>query len=174
MKPLKPLTSWLEVDEAIKQLGRIQIERDAKEGAMNKSITKLKESYGMKIDRLDDMAEAVEAALEKWCEAHRDDMAVVKKSGGLTWRGAFGKVAFRKCPPSVSFTKKNMAAILAALKSRKLFNCIRTVEEPNKDAMVLLDKQTLREVGAKVGAEEKFEIKPDYTVIQSTPTGRPS
>jgi len=82
----------------------------------------------------------------------------------------FGKIAFRACPPAITFVRKNLEKVLSALKARKLWNCIRTVEEPNKESMELLDDATLRAVGASRGAAEKFEIKPDYKKIEPRPS----
>jgi phage host-nuclease inhibitor protein Gam len=159
------IKTWAGADEAIQYIGLLQIKRDRLEGKMNEKLIAIKDEAYPKISELDQEILNVREGLEAWCSSHRAEMQQPKQGGGLTWKGAFGRAAFRKCPPSITFIVKNVQKVLAALKARKLTNCVRMVEEPNKEAMALLDEETLRAVGAKRGAEEKFEIKPDYQAI---------
>jgi phage host-nuclease inhibitor protein Gam len=159
------LKTWTDADAAVKHIGLLQIKRDRIEGKMNEQIIAVKDVHYPKISELDQALAAAREELETFCSARRGEMQQPKRGGGLTWKGAFGRVGFRKCPPSISFIVKNVEKVLAALKARKLTNCVRMAEEPNKEAMALLDEETLRAVGAKRGAEEKFEIKPDYQAI---------
>lgn len=156
---------WEDVGEAIKNYGLLMIDRRKIEGDLNKQITALKDRLSQKVESFDQQMEAIEQRVEDWCETSREDMTPVKGGKGLTWKCTFGKVGFRSCPPSITFTKKNMEKVLAALKERKLFNCVRTTEEPNKEAMELLQNSTLKEIGAKRSAAEKFELKPDYKTL---------
>lgn len=159
------IKSWSDVDEAIKQIGRWQIKRDRLEGRLNEQITKAKEAVAPQIEALDAEIARLTEQLELYCRAHRAEMQEASKGGGLSFRGAFGKVAFRKCPPAIHLLVKNVEKVLAALKARKLTNCIRMVEEPNKEAMALLDDETLAAVGARRAPAEKFEVKPDFHAI---------
>ncbi len=158
------ITSWNDADECIKRIGLAQILRDRAEGKLNEAITKLKEQYAPQIERADAQLAALRDELEAWCRARRHEMTEASKGGGLVWRGVFGKLAFRKCPPAVKLLKK-AEKVLAALEARKLTHCIRTVEEPNLEAMHMLDDATLEAVGARRQPSEKFEVKPDYQAI---------
>lgn len=162
---MSTIKSWAEADEAIKKLGLWQIKRDRLEGELNKQITALKEKHAGTIAAADIVIADETARLEAWCDNNQGGMTPTD-TGGHTWKGAFGKLAWRKCPAAIKFTVKNLEKVVAALKARKLFNCVRTVEEPNKEAMALLDKDTLAAVGARKGADHKFEVKPDYTKIE--------
>ena len=158
------IKSWGDVDEALKRMGLAQILRERTEGKLNEGITKLKDQYGPQFDACDRTIAQLTDVLEVWCSTHRDEMEQAKKDAGRTWHGLFGKVAWRKCPPAVVFLKSG-AKVLLRLQALKLANFIRTIEEPNKEAMHLLTDEQLEAVGARRQPSEKFEVKPDYKEI---------
>ena len=164
------MKTWHDVDEGIRDIGLLTIQRNKLEGEFNARIATLKEKSAVNVQTLDSEIAELERHLNEFCEANREDMSRVKGGKGLTWHGVFGKIAFRACPPAITFVRKNLQKVLSALKARKLWNCIRTVEEPNKEAMELLDASTLKAVGATRGAAEKFELKPDYKKIEQRPS----
>lgn len=134
---------------------------------MNREIEAVKAKHAKKIASLDRKIAAVTARLAAFCDAHRADMqpASKKDDAGLVWKSTFGKLAWRKCPPAIEFTVKKVEKVLAALKAKRLTNCIRTVEEPNKDVLLGLDDATLAAVHCRKKPSEKFEVKPDYHEI---------
>lgn len=161
------MKTWNDAERSLRAVGRHQIQRDQLEGEMNGEIEAVKAKHAPKIRRIDRKITAVAARLEAWCDEHRAEMqpASKKDDAGLVWKSVWGKLAFRKCPPAIEFTVKKVEKVLAALKAKKLTNCIRTVEEPNKDVLLGLDDATLAAVHCKKKPGEKFEVKPDYKEI---------
>lgn len=167
------LKTWQDVDEAVKEIGLLQIRRDRIEGAMNVAIAKIKDEGAGGIAPLDGQIEHLTVALHAFCDDHRSEMEQAKKDAGLTKRGAFGKVAFRKCPPAIKLLKK-VEKVVAALQARKLTACLRLVEELNLEALHALPDAVLAEVGARRQPSEKFQVKPDYKTIPMEETARSS
>lgn len=161
------MKTWTDAERSLRAVGRHQIQRDALEGEMNREIDNIKATYAPKILRIDRKIAAVSTRLELWCQSRRTEMvpASKKDDAGLVWKSVWGKLAFRKCPAAIEFTVKKIEKVVAALKAKKLTNCIRTVEEPNKDVLLALDDATLAAVHCKKKPSEKFEIKPDYKEI---------
>lgn len=161
------MKTWNEAERSLRALGLQEIHRELIEGAMNCEIDAVKLKYAKRIARFDRKITAVTARLEAFCDAHRDDMqpAGKKEGAGLVWKSTWGKLAWRKCPPAIEFTVKKVEKVLAALKAKRLTNCIRTVEEPNKDVLLSLDAATLSAVHCRKKPSEKFEAKPDHVGI---------
>jgi len=158
------IKTWDDTDKIIKAIGLLTIARNRLEGKLNEKLTACTAEYQPQIEPLDQEIRQLTDALEAFCYAHREHMADSSKGGGKVFRGIFGKVAFRKCPPSVVFLKK-AEKVLAALQAMKLTKFIRSVEEPNKEAMHLLTDEQLEQVFARRQPAEKFEVKPDYKQI---------
>lgn len=161
------MNSWTDAENLLREVGLAEIRRETLELKLNKEILGVKERYAERLADLDrDIARAT-GLLESWCAEHRAEMAPAgkKADAGLVWKSAYGKLAFRKCPAAIEFTVKKVEKVLAALKAKKLTNCIRTVEEPNKDVLLGLDDATLAAVHCRKKPSEKFEVKPDYEAI---------
>lgn len=161
------MKTWTDAEQMLREVGLAEIRRERLEGKMNEEISSVKARYAERLAEIDqDLGRATDL-LRDWCDAHREDMqpASRKDDAGLIWKSTFGKLAFRKCPPAIEFTVKKIEKVLAALKAKKLTNCIRTVEEPNKDVLLGLDDATLAAVHCKKKPSEKFEVKPDYQEI---------
>ena len=161
------MNSWKHAERALRLLGLRRIERDTLEQKMNIEIDRVKAKYVTSLAALDRKTAAIERQLEAFCDAHRADMMPTsrKDDAGLVYKSAWGKLAWRKCPPAIEFTVKKLEKVLAALKAQQLTECIRTVEEPNKDVLLSLSDAQLATVHCRKKPGEKFEAKPDYTAI---------
>jgi phage host-nuclease inhibitor protein Gam len=161
------VNTWTDAEQMLREVGLAEIRRDRLEGKMNEEISAVKARYAERLAEIDRDLERADGVLEAWCDEHRAEMKPAGKQpdAGLVWKSVWGKLAFRKCPPAIEFTVKKVEKVLAALKAKKLTNCIRTVEEPNKDVLLGLDDATLAAVHCKKKPGEKFEVKPDYKEI---------
>ena len=144
--------SWDDVDNALHQIGNIDRELGLLEASANERIDAIKKQTKESAQPLLDRKTSLEMAMKEYCEANRAEFAKVK-SKSLT----FGEVGFRL---STKVIIKRVADTLQALKDLQLFNCIRTKEEPDKEAMKNLSSETLAEVGAGLKTENAF----GYTV----------
>lgn len=165
---MKTWKNWQEAEQALREVGLAEIRRERLVGKMNEKIDAIKAEYADRLTDLDADLNRWHTELEIWCDAHRSEMqpASKKDDAGLVWKSTFGKLAWRKCPAAIEYTVKKVEKVLAALKAKKLTNCIRTVEEPNKDVLLGLDDVTLAAVHCRKKPSEKFEVKPDYAEIE--------
>lgn len=165
---MKTWKDWQDAEQGLREVGLAEIRRERLVGKMNEQIDAIKAQYAERLAEIDLALSATTAQLEAWCDAHRAEMqpASKKQDAGLVWKSTFGKLAFRRCPAAIEFTTKKIEKVLAALRARKLTNCIRTVEEPNKEVLLGLDDEVLAAVHCKKKPSEKFEAKPDYVEIE--------
>jgi len=147
------LKSWEEVDICLQEIGGIDRQLAVLEAGQNARIDEVKEQTKNAAQPLLDKKTGLELAIKDYCEANRAEFAKVK-----TKELTFGSVGFRL---STRILIKRVAETLQALKDLSLTNCIRTKEEPDKEAMKALTDETLAEVGAGRKTENIFgyEIK---------------
>ena len=158
-----PLSDWRSVDVSLLRLGSIQIEVDRLQAELAESAAELKTKFDSKIGPLLSEQKITEKQLEAFVKEHRKDLK--GKSRFLN----FGVVGYRTAPPKIKFlwTVEN---ILQALRIKRLVDCIRVKEEPNKEALELLDDETLEAVGCRrSGGREKFFCEPDLETIKDRP-----
>ncbi len=151
-------TNWEEVDQALRRMGEIDIRLTKIEGDMTLKINEIRAEYDTKAEGLKAERKAIEEQITLFAEAHKEEFAK-NRSKDLT----FGVVAFRIVHKVVVRSK---AACLAALKALGLVQYIRTIEEPDKEAMSGLDAGTLAKVGATLKTEDKLRIEPNIERIK--------
>jgi phage host-nuclease inhibitor protein Gam len=158
------ITNWSEVERSIRRRGRCDLAIRDLESQLNRELDAVRARYARRLAALADTVREIDEALESYAAAHRDEMGRASDAGGLVWRCLFGKIAFRKLPPKIKFLK-TVEKVLAALKAARLTECIRTIEEPNKEVLLALDDATLKTVHVKAVGGEQFEVVPDYEEI---------
>ena len=157
------IIGWEAADAVLRGVGRLDAEIAHDQAELAAAIGDMKAKYDEHISPLLDARKAQIKALEAFARAHRKDMP--GKSIVLTW----GTLGFRAAPPAI---KLLWAAerVIEALRLKKLVTCIRTIEEPNKDTLKLLDDDTLAAVGIKrTGGKDKFFAEPDLAKIEEKP-----
>lgn len=142
------LETWDQVDETLRSIGILDREIGLIESGANEQIDRIKADTKASAAHLLDKKASLELAVKEFCEANRSDFAKVK-TRALT----FGSVGFRL---STKVMIKRIADTLQALKDLSLTSCIRTKEEPDKEAMKNLPTETLAAVGASLKTENVF------------------
>lgn len=142
------LNSWDQVDEALREIGVLDRDLGLLESGTNEQIDKIKADTKAAAAPLHDRKAALELAIKEFAEANRGEFTKVK-TRVLT----FGSVGFRI---STRVMIKRVADTLQALKDLGLHSCIRTKEEPDKEAMKNLSSETLAEVGASLKTDNVF------------------
>lgn len=140
--------TWEDLDQALREVGEIDRELGLLEAGQNEAIDRIKAGTKEQAAPLHDRKGALELAMKEFCEANRGEFAKVK-----TRQLTFGAVGFRL---STKVVIKKVADTLQALKDLGLAQCIRTREEPDKEAMKNLSSETLAEVGAALKTENAF------------------
>lgn len=143
--------SWEQVDEALKQISKINQELKIHEARLNKDIDTIKANVQSTIAPLQEEKERLEKNVREFTEANMEEFKE-KKSMDFS----FGQVGFRK---STSIITRNVKAILEALKNNKMFDCITVKESINKEELEKYDDESLSKVGAKRKTEDKFFYK---------------
>jgi phage host-nuclease inhibitor protein Gam len=142
------LSSWDQVDEALREIGMLDRDLGLLESGANEQIDRIKADTKAAAAPLHDRKAALELAIKEFTEANRGEFTKVK-----TKILTFGSVGFRI---STRVMIKRVADTLQALKDLGLTGCIRTKEEPDKEAMKNLSSETLAEVGASLKTDNVF------------------
>ncbi len=148
------LQSWEDVDEALRNIGVIDRELSLIEASQNEAIDQVKKETRDKAAPFLTRKDGLETAIKEFCDANRAEFTRVK-----TRSLPFGEVGYRL---STKIMIKKVADTLQALKDLALTTCIRSKEEPDKEAMKSLTDETLAQVGAARKTENIF----GYTVNQ--------
>lgn len=142
------LQTWEDVDACLREIGQVDRELALLEAAQNEEIDAIKGRTKTTAQPLQDKKAGLELAVKEFCEANRGEFAKVK-----TKTLTFGSVGFRL---TTRIMIKRVAETLQALKDLSLQHCIRTKEEPDKEAMKALPDETLAEVGAARKTDNVF------------------
>jgi len=99
----------------------------------------------------------------KWKKSLEKELGKYAEKDKANWDGKtlvlnFGKLFFHKGTGAIKFFR-SIEWVLAAIKAKGWTHLIRTVEEPNKDAMGPLDDAQLKEIGGKREKEERFHYE---------------
>lgn len=142
------LQSWDDVDAALSQIGQADRELRLIESAANEQIEGIKQAMKDHAQPTLDRKAALELSVKEYCDANRAEFAKVK-----TKTLTFGEVGYRV---STKIMIKRVAETMQALKDLAFTLCIRTKEEPDKEAMKTLTDEQLAEVGAARKVENVF------------------
>lgn len=150
----KPETSKLEtledVNLAMRDIGLWQRELDAIDTQANKEIAEVKTKASKAGEPLRDKISATVAKIQAFAEYNKDEYFVDRKSVDLS----FGTMGWRK---STSISVKKTT--LELLKKLKMNKCIRVKQEPDKEAMAVLDDETLASVDAVRKVKNDFFVE---------------
>lgn len=154
---------WEAANAVLRAVGELDVEIIRAQAELAEAMAKTKADYETAISKQQARRKTIVAALEAFAKAHKKEMP--GKSIDLTW----GTLGFRAGKATIKFLWE-ADRIIAALRLRKLADCIRVIEEPNKDALHLLDDATLEKVGCKKGGgRDGFFVKIDLQKIKETP-----
>jgi len=157
------IIGWGAADSVLHMLGNLDMEIAHDQAELAEEVAKIRAGYDEHISGLLYTRKAWLKALEAFAKAHRKEMP--GKSIPLTW----GVLGFRAAPPAIKLLWA-VDRVIEALRLKKLVTCIRTIEEPNKDTLKLLDDDTLAAVGVKrTGGKDKFFAEPDLAKIEEKP-----
>ena len=158
------LNSLDDVDLALKEIGLAEKELDAIDAKLNAEIAKLKEKAVKDGEEKRKLITEKVAKIQAYAEYNKGDLFKENKSVELN----FGKFGYRKSS-KISVKKTTLELLKKLLESHvqeleaekseerknlltvlitKIQGCIRIKEEPNKEALALMDDGFLKSVGA--------------------------
>ena len=119
-----------EAQVAIKQIGDLQREHARRTTVMNDAIARITEAEAPQLDDLHKRIETLQAGVQTWCEANREQLCGKGKTANLIT----GEVSWRVRPPSVRVTGEE--SVIDLLKRMTLGRFVRTKEAVNKEAIL--------------------------------------
>lgn len=122
--------SLADVQASIKLIGDLQREHTRIYTNLNDAIAALTDSTAPDLNGLTERIKALQAGVQTWCEAHREEICGKGKTANLIT----GEVSWRQRPPSIRIS--GVDAVLAWLKVQGMALFIRSKEEVNKEAML--------------------------------------
>ena len=140
---------------AIKQLGDLQREHARITTELNDAIARITEAEAPRLDALRQRMDTLQAGVQTWCEANREQLCGKGKTANLIT----GEVAWRIRPPSVRVTGEE--SVIDLLKRMALARFVRTRELVNKEAILNEPEAIAGVPGIKVvSGVEDFVITP--------------
>ena len=156
-KQLPTLSSWDEVDLAIKAIGSLQRSVEAAESIMQEEIDAAKLKAKEAADP--DLAKiaAISRQVQDYAELHRDDL-VSKKTKPLI----FGVIGWRKSTKvKLPKDKTRLADIIDLLHRVGWHDCVTQADPTiNKEALRLHDFAEVKKLGIDVSIEDVFWLEP--------------
>lgn len=152
------ITTWDEVNQALRRMGEIDIQTQKIAGDLTLAINSQRECADKQSAPLLAERKELEESVVAFCEDHKQEFAKTRSR-----EMAFGLVAYRVVTRIVIRSKD---ACLAAMHALKLTTYIRSYEEPDKEALIDLDDAVLAKIGAKRKTEDKLRIEPAIEKIQ--------
>lgn len=158
-KKIEPVfKEWDQVEEALKQIAKIDRTLKSNEIKLNQDIDSIKTKVQADARPLLEEKERLEKNIKEFTEANIGEFKD-KKSKDFS----FGQVGFRK---TTTIITRNVTAIIEALKNNKMISCITVKESINKEELDKYDDEALVKVGAKRKSEDKFFYKIDEERIE--------
>lgn len=136
------IASIEDADRALQRIGALQRNIISKEQDASEEIDEIRAALVRDTAHESEVLAANEAALKEWA-----------KTASKEWKGKslelnFGTVGFRKPTPAIKL-KLAIETIVERLRARKMASCIRTLEEPDKEALAAYADDVLLEVGCE-------------------------
>jgi len=154
------LKSWDELDEQLKTLGSLQIQKAKLEGELQIKINELKASYTEHCTMLASEAKQIEKEISRFCEQHKDEF-LNKRNKKLN----FGTVAYRLTERVVC---SSIESAVKAVKTLNLDFVLRIKEDIDKEKIKTLDSNTLARIGVSIVKEDKLSIEPDMVKLAAS------
>ena len=139
----------------ISMIGMLQREHGRISGELNDRISALTEAEAPRLKELQDRIGMLQAGVQTWCEANREQICGKGKTANLIT----GEVSWRQRPPSVRVTGEE--SVIDLLKRMTLGRFVRTKEAVNKEAILNEPEAVSGVPGIKiVTGVEDFVITP--------------
>ena len=154
--------SRLEADEAIRQIGEFQRQREMIQTALNDRLAALKAEAETTAAPIAEAIRALGAGVQVWAEANRAELTRDGKTKLV--RLGNGEIRWRMRPPSV--TVRAAGIVIEALKSFGLERFIRVKEEVDKERILAEPAAVDGVPGITIKQTEDFVIVPFATELE--------
>jgi len=145
------IKSLEEADRVLQELCEIEAQIEAIDNAAHEDIALIKKRAAEEGKPMRERYKSCVKAIEAYARYFRGDLFKDRKSLDRT----FGIFGFRKAPDAISVSKETAEL----LQKHGLEEYVRTKIEPDKEAMLSLDDETLEKVGAARRQKEDFFVE---------------
>jgi phage host-nuclease inhibitor protein Gam len=156
---VEELSTWDEVDQALRKIGECEIGIETFEADMNREINDAKAKAEKLVKPLQTAMTVLEAQVRSFVTERKKELD--GKSRALT----FGTVGFRQAT-SITYSTKKTEEILERLKKLGMTNCIAVKESISKAALALYPDKELNKAGVTRKVEDQFFCDADREKIR--------
>ena len=146
------IKSLEEADSTLARIAGLKRHIGLVEASMNEQVDAIKLQAANDAEPHKQQVAALEQSLVRFADYHKTELFTVKKSRDLT----FGCLGFRQSSKLKLIKKMTWERVLQMLRDLNLKHCIRTKEEPDKEALKGLKPEQLQNLGCKVEQEDTF------------------
>ncbi len=152
------LTSWDDVNEALKAIGQAQSAMESIDADMNARISELKHAAKEKVKPHEKLVKVKELQIQQFVSEHREDLK------GKSYKLAFGTVGFRLSTKLV--LPKDIQTIIKNLKTNGMMDCLNSKVTVNKETLKTYSEEDIIAVGASLKKEDTFWYETDKATVQ--------
>ena len=158
LKSTATIETRLQFETTVDAICKLQLDREQLVNVRDRLLAEIMEEHNPKIEAIGNEISAKLLLCEKYATTHRETLFGKFKSAASSL-GLFG---FRTGNPTLVLLNRKWkwGDVISAIKSIGKSDLIRTKEEPNKDAIKLLDDATLASIGLRIAQDEAFFIEP--------------
>ncbi|HWP52217.1 MAG TPA: host-nuclease inhibitor Gam family protein [Clostridia bacterium] len=153
------LSSWQEVDGALRQIAECQNLIDEQEIEMNRQINEVKDNTELMTRPMREKVKVLEQHIKEFVDNHRAEL------GGKNKLLTFGKVGYRL---SSKLMIPHAADVLRRLRELGLNDCIIVKESINKEAVKRLPTEQILQAGAYVKQSDEFGYEIDRAALNAS------
>lgn len=153
------LMNWAGADAALLEIGRLDREIEALEGASQLEIDEVRERLVDAATPLQERRDFLEMQLQTFCEAHKDELK--GKSRVLN----FGTVSFRQITKIII---RSIKVCVDGLHLVGLYNFVHIKQTPDKEKMKELDDAILAKLGCRREVRDVFGYEINREKVAST------
>ncbi|MDR1451352.1 MAG: host-nuclease inhibitor Gam family protein [Helicobacteraceae bacterium] len=159
---MERVSSWNDVDLALREIGECDIAIAGVEGEVTISCNEIREAAKPKIAPYAAKKEHLEKLVTLYCEGNKHEF-IDKRSKQFN----FGEIGFRLVKSvSLPRVKEKIASLIKALKKAGFGDCVETTEAINKEAVSELQDGDLAKIGLKRVVRDSFRITPKLEAIE--------
>lgn len=149
------LTSWADVDKALREIAEEEIALEDIEAELTRQINGAKAVAQVQAKPHADRVAKLERDIQEFADAHREALGSRK-----TVELDFGRVGYRQSTRiTLPRDKAQLAEIIRRLRARKMTDCIAVTETVNKDRLRQYGKDKATAVGAGWRQTDEFWLE---------------
>lgn len=161
VQTIPTLSSWEEVDAALREILLTQNQIDAKELALTERIAAAKEQLVVDSKPLRERIALLEKQIRDYTGFHRAELQ------GKSRQLNFGTVGYRSSS-SVTVPADRLPEVIAALRCRHMEDCVVVKESVNKEALRRYPLEDLQACGCSIHQSERFWYETSQAELADT------